>query len=348
MPLTIGDRLIGGDASPFVIAEAGVNHNGDTDVALALIDAAARAGADAVKFQSFDAEAITVADAPQAAYQQERAGASTQREMLAALELPVAALPALQARAQAHGLLFLSTPFDLDSLRILVDLGVPALKIGSGDLTNLLMLRAAAATGLPLLLSTGMATLEEVGRALQELPDVDVALLHCTSAYPAPVADANLRAIGTLRDAYGREVGYSDHTIGVAAAIAATGLGASIIEKHLTLDRGMEGPDHAASAEPATFAELVRGVREAHAALGDGIKRPRPSEEDARRVARRSLVTTRELPAGHRLVADDLTAKRPGTGISPFDLDAVVGSVVRRQLGADHLLRHDDLSLADD
>lgn len=340
----IGARRIG-EGRPYVIAEAGVNHDGDPDRALALVDAAAEVGADAVKFQTFRASALALADAPQAAYQRERAAASSQQAMLAALELPREALAAARRRATDRGIDFLSTPFDEDSLRLLVGLGVPALKIGSGDLTNLPLVRAAAATGLPLILSTGMATIAEIERVLRHLGDASFALLHCTSAYPSPAADANLRAMDTLRRRFDVVVGYSDHTQGTAVAIAAAALGAAIIEKHLTLDRSLPGPDHAASLEPTEFAAMLAGIREAHDALGDGVKAPRAVEADAISVARRSIVTARPMPAGHTITADDLTAKRPGTGISPLEIDQLIGAVTRHSLDADIMLGFDDVDL---
>lgn len=342
--VTVGGQAIGWPAPPYVIAEAGVNHNGSLDIAARLIAAAAEAGADAVKFQTFDTDSLVVARAPQAQYQRSRAPASGQREMLATLELPTDALAGLRDHAARHGITFLSTPFDLVSLQVLVDLGVPAVKIGSGDLTNALLLRAAAATGRPLLLSTGMATSEEIRAALDIVGDVPVVLLQCTSAYPTPAEDANLRAIPALREQFGREVGFSDHTLGTVAAIAATALGASIIEKHFTLDRSLAGPDHAASLEPAALAELVAGVREAHRALGDGVKAPRPIEAEMMRVARRSLVLRADRPAGHTLEVADLDAKRPATGISPMEIDRVLGRRLRRDVLADVPLQADDLT----
>lgn len=342
--VTIGGRIIGPLASPYVIAEAGVNHNGSPELAAQLVDAAADAGADAVKFQTFNADALAVADAPQAEYQRTRGGASGQREMLAALELSIDALVALRDHAVRRGITFLSTPFDLPSLDVLIALDVPAVKVGSGDLTNALLLRAAAAAGRPLLISTGMATAQEVGAALNLVGDVPVVLLQCTSAYPCPAADANLRAITALRDEFGREVGFSDHTPGIAAAIAATALGASVIEKHITLDRSMTGPDHAASLEPATFNELVAGVRDAHDALGDGVKAPRPIEAEMLRVARRSLVLRSNLRQGHLLRLADLDAKRPATGISPMQVDRVVGRRLGHDVAADTPLQLSDLA----
>jgi N-acetylneuraminate synthase/N,N'-diacetyllegionaminate synthase len=342
----IAGRRIGGGEPPYLIAEAGVNHNGDPDLALRLVEAAAAAGADAVKFQTFRAEALATADAPQAAYQRERAAAGSQAEMLRALELPVEALRACRDRAADLGITFLSTPFDTGSVALLADLGVRAFKVGSGDLTNLLLLRAVAAHRLPMLISTGMATLDEVAAALDDLRrhgDPPVALLQCTSAYPAPAAEANLAAMATLRQRFGRPVGYSDHTLGIAVATAAAGLGAALIEKHLTVDRSLPGPDHAASLEPDEMAALVAAVREAHVAIGDGVKAPRPSEGDARRVARRSLVLLHAVGAGETIDAADLDAMRPAGGISPLELDRVAGRRAARDLAPGRPLEPGDL-----
>lgn len=342
----IGGRRIGRGEPPLIVAEAGVNHDGSAELALRLVDAAAAAGADAVKFQTFSAEAMVTASAPQAGYQRERAPAASQLEMLRRLQLPGSAWAALRDRARERGILFLSTPFDLGSLRLLVELGVPAIKIGSGDLTNLVLLRAAAAHRLPILLSTGMATLAEVDAAVADLRhhgDPPLVLLQCTSAYPAPPGDANLRAIVTLRERFGVPVGYSDHTTGIATATAAVTLGAAVIEKHLTLDASLAGPDHAASLEPSAFAEMVAAIRAVHAALGDGVKAARPGEEEVRRVARRSLVTARAVAAGETLGAADLDALRPAGGISPLRLDEVIGRRAARSLERGALLKPGDL-----
>jgi N-acetylneuraminate synthase/N,N'-diacetyllegionaminate synthase len=342
----IGGRTIGPEQPPFVIAEAGVNHNGDPRLAIALVDAAADAGADAVKFQTFRTQALTTATAPQAAYQRERAAAASQAEMLQGLELPEAGLEAAFAHSAERGILAFSTPFDVGSVALLSRLGVPALKIGSGDLTNVLLLRAVAATGMPVILSTGMATIHEVDAAVEALEAAgnrSLALLHCVSAYPTPPGEANVRAIPTLRERYGREVGFSDHTTGIAAPLAAVALGATIIEKHLTLDRAMDGPDHAASMEPAELAQLVQLLREARASLGDGRKVPQPSEAETRIVARRSLVAAHELAQGTVLAAADLDAKRPGDGISPLQLDEMIGRRLLRPLAVDQQLDPSDL-----
>jgi N,N'-diacetyllegionaminate synthase len=344
--LAIDGRVIGADQPPYLIAEVGVNHDGDAAKALRLVDAAAGAGADAVKFQTFHAEALATAGAPQAAYQRTGAPARSQREMLSALELPIDGLRAAFERAREHGMAAFSTPFDIESVAILVELGVPALKVGSGDLTNIFLLRRAAAAGLPLILSTGMATVDEVDAAVAALRsngDPPLALLHCVSAYPAPLAEMNLRAIPAMRERYGVEIGFSDHTTGLAAPIASIALGATIIEKHLTLDRASRGPDHAASIEPDQLAALASSLSEAHAALGSGLKEPQASETDARHVGRRSLVLRRPLPRGAHIAETDLDAKRPADGISPLRLDEVVGRRAARDLPADAILMPDDL-----
>jgi N-acetylneuraminate synthase/N,N'-diacetyllegionaminate synthase len=341
----IAGRVIGA-GGPFVIAEGGVNHNGSLELALRLVDAAADAGGDAVKFQTFSAEAVVLPSARQAEYQRQRAAAESQLEMVRRLELPAAAWATLRDRARERGLVFLSTPFDLASVDLLARLDVPAFKVGSGDLTNLVLLRAVAGHGRPLLLSTGMATLDEVAAAVADLRahgDPPLILLQCTSAYPADAEEANLGAMATLREAFGVPVGYSDHTLGTSVAIAAAAMGAAVIEKHLTLDRGMPGPDHAASLEPGDFAAMVSGVREAAAAVGDGIKAPRPGEADAAAVARRSLVVIRRVAAGEELRADDLDAMRPAGGISPLRLDEVIGRRAARELGERTIIGPDDL-----
>lgn len=342
----VGERQIGGDAPPLIVAEAGVNHDGSVARALDLVRAAAEVGADAVKFQTFHADALARPDAAQAAYQRERAPSATQREMLRHLELPDDAWGRLSEEAAACGILFLSTPFDVRSAELLAKLGMPAFKVGSGDLTNLVLLRALAAFGRPLLVSTGMATLHEIDVSLADVRahgDPPIVLLHCTSAYPAPMADANLRAMATLRDRYAVPVGYSDHTTGLGAAVAAAGLGAAVIEKHITMDRSLPGPDHAASLEPGEFAAMAGAARDAAMALGSEEKRPAASELDARKVARRSLAVVSALPAGHVLREEDLTALRPADGISPQRLDEVVGRQLARDVKAAATLLPEDL-----
>jgi N-acetylneuraminate synthase/N,N'-diacetyllegionaminate synthase len=345
--IEIGGRRIGPGERPYVIAEAGVNHNGDPELAGRLVDAAAQAGADAVKFQTFRADSLALDDAPLAEYQRKRGMAQSQVEMLRGLELPVEALAALRTRAMDHGLAFLSSPFDVDSVEVLLRLGVPAIKIGSGDLTNLFLLRAVADRGIPVLLSTGMATIDEVDRAMADLGahgDPDVVLLQCVSLYPADAAMVDLRAMAMLQKRYGVPVGFSDHTIGLGAPVAAAALGAAVIEKHMTLDRSMPGPDHAASLEPESFGEMVSAIRDAHAALGTGAKAPVPEERAIRGVVRRSIVVARPIGAGSVVSAGDLTALRPDGGLSPLRLDEVVGRSAARDLAVGHVLAADDLA----
>jgi N,N'-diacetyllegionaminate synthase len=338
----IAGRTIAPDQPAFVIAEAGVNHNGDPALARALVDAAAESGADAVKFQTFRTSALTSRTAPKAAYQVETTGAGEgQSQMLERLELSLDVLTALKAHAAARRIVFFSAPFDEASADTLGALGVPMFKVPSGEITNLPLLRHIAIKGLPIILSTGMSTLDEVAAALAAMrgvADVPVALLHCLSAYPAPVADVNLRAMDGLRERFGCPTGLSDHTLGLEIALAAVARGAQIVEKHLTLDKTLPGPDHRASLEPAEMAALVRGIRNVEAALGDGAKRPMPSELDTRRVARKSLVAARAIRAGEQLVKDAVAIKRPGTGVSPAELERALGRRVRRDLAADDVI----------
>ncbi len=348
-----------------IIAEAGVNHNGDPATALALVDAAATAGADYVKFQTFDPAALATGSAPKAPYQGERDGhGESQRAMLERLVLPRSAHAPLMRRCRERGIGFLSTPFDPGSLAFLADdLGLRLVKIGSGDLTDAPLLLAAARRSLDLILSTGMAGLEEVEQALgvlafgylgpseapgrgafaraftsprgQALLRRRVRLLHCTSAYPCPWGDVHLRAMDRLRRAFGLPVGYSDHTQGLEIGIAAAARGACILEKHFTLDRTQAGPDHAASLEPGELAALVGAVRHVEEALGDGDKRLRPSERANREVARKGLVAARPIRAGALIGAADIAAKRPQRGRPALDYWQVVGSVAGRDYAPD-------------
>jgi N-acetylneuraminate synthase/N,N'-diacetyllegionaminate synthase len=326
----------------FIVAEAGVNHNGDPDLARRLVDAAAECGADAVKFQTFTVDALLTRGAPKAGYQVETTGAGeSQREMLARLELGVDQLAELGDRATKHGLVFFSAPFDEASADALEALDVALFKVPSGEITNLPLLRHLAAKGRPLILSTGMANLEEVEQAvaaIREAGDPPLAVLHCLSAYPAPAGEVNLRAMDSLASRFGCPVGYSDHTLGIEIAVAAAARGASIIEKHLTLDKTLPGPDHRASLDPAEFNAMVRAIRSVESALGDGVKRPMPSEIDTRRVARKSLVAARALKAGDRIAIGDLASKRPGTGISPAELPRVLGLRLARDVAADEVI----------
>lgn len=334
-------------SSVVVIAEAGVNHNGRLDLALDLVDAAADAGADMVKFQTFRADQLVTAEAAKADYQLRNAGGSnSQLDMLKALELDDEAHRRILARCQARNITFLSTPFDMGSVGLLVEgLGLNLLKIGSGDLTNAPILLDIARRGCQLILSTGMATIDEVEEALGVLAfgycghlepsrsafrkafasvegrkalSQNVTLLHCTSDYPANPDEINLRAMDALSEAFGLPVGFSDHSDGIAIAIAATARGAVMIEKHMTLDRSLPGPDHLASIEPKEFAEMVSGIRLVETALGDGVKRPMPSEMKTIEVARKSLVARQRIRAGETFSATNLGVKRPGLGLEPI------------------------------
>ncbi len=327
-----------------VIAEAGVNHNGDLATALGLVDAAANAGADIVKFQTFSADRLVTLTAAKAEYQTAHGAAGeTQHDLLRRLELSRADHEALMARADAHGIEFLSTGFDEQSVDMLIDLGVRRLKIPSGEITNLPYLRHAGGRGLPLILSTGMADLDEVSAALSALESAgagraDVTVLHCTTAYPTPSAEANLHAMVTMADELGVRVGYSDHTMGHEIAVAAVALGATVIEKHLTLDRSAAGPDHAASLEPAEFAEMVRAIRSVEQALGDGTKVAQPSEIANKEAARRSLVAIAPIRAGELFNSANIAAKRPGSGLSPMHWDDVIGTRAPRDFDVDELV----------
>lgn len=328
----------------YVIAEAGVNHNGSLALAFELVEAAARAGADAVKFQTFDSAALVSANAEKAAYQKKATGADeSQLEMIRRLELSEADHTALIERCRQRGIDFLSAPFDLASIALLGRLGLTTLKLPSGAITDLPYLRAVGALGLPLIVSTGMSTLTEVADALEALqtagtPRSLITLLHCTTEYPTPPRDVNLAAMTTLADEFDLPVGYSDHTQGITVPLAAVALGARVIEKHLTLDRTLPGPDHAASLEPGEFAEMVAGIRLVSDALGDPVKAPTAAELENAKVARKSIVAARDIRAGELLSAENLTTKRPGTGVSPMRWDAVVGTPAARDFARDEVI----------
>lgn len=331
--LSIGSRLMGANQPCFIIAEAGVNHNGDIELARRLIDAAVVAGVDAVKFQTFKAEQLVTADAPKAAYQQRTTDQNeSQFDMLKQLELGFDSFRELYAYCQSKNMLFLSTPFDEDSADFLETLGMAAFKTPSGEITNLPYLTHIARKGRPMIVSTGMAYLGEVETAVQTIRaagNPDLALLHCVSSYPANPADVNLRAMSTLSSAFGVPIGFSDHTLGLEIPLAAVALGASIIEKHFTLDHTLPGPDQAASLEPDQLTALVQGIRNVEAALGHGRKEPAVSEANTAAAARRSLVAARTLPAGTVLTEEDLAIKRPGTGLPPALRRHLVGRSTR-------------------
>lgn len=352
----------------FIIAEAGVNHNGSLERAIQLVDVAAEAGADAVKFQTFKADKLVGRAAPKAEYQIENTGASeSQHEMIRKLELDEAAHLRLRQHCRSKDIEFLSTPFDLESLDMLVSrFDLSCIKLASGEITNAPFLLAAARTGKPIILSTGMSDLGDVENALgvlalgytrheaapllaafkaaycsgdgQSALRERVTLLHCTTEYPAPYAEVNLRAMQTLRHAFGLPVGYSDHTPGIAISIAAAALGATVIEKHFTMDRTLPGPDHKASLEPGELAEMVRAIRQVEQSLGSPCKVPTPAELKNRPIARKSLVAARDISPGETFTAENLAIKRPGSGISPIHYWDWLGKVATRAYVADELI----------
>jgi N,N'-diacetyllegionaminate synthase len=332
----------------FIIAEAGVNHNGSLDLALQLVDAAKASGADAVKFQTFRADLLATRSAHKAAYQERTTGrAESQFEMLQRLELDAASHRRLIDHCREIGIQFLSSPFDIQSADLLATLDVPLYKVPSGEITNLPFLEHLARKGRPLILSTGMSTLgevEEAVKAMQSAGASQLTLLHCVTEYPAPYAEVNLRAMQTLKSAFGLPVGYSDHTPGVEIAIAAAALGAEVIEKHFTLDRSLPGPDHAASLEPVELQQMVASIRHVEAALGNGIKAPAPCELPNISVARKSVVAARSLSAGHRLATGDLDIKRPGNGLAPKLLSALIGRTLRAFVAKDEVISWDHLA----
>jgi len=343
----LGKRVIGVGRRVFIIAEAGVNHNGDMELARQLVDAAAAAGADAVKFQTFKAEKVVGSSARQARYQVKNTGVEeSQLAMIRRLELDADRTALLREYCTRVGIEFLSTPFDEESADLLESLDVPAFKVGSGELTNHPFLSYLAGKGLPLLVSTGMANMKETEiavAAIKEAGGRELCLLHCVSAYPAPPGESNLRAMTELRREFGVPVGWSDHTLGLHITVAAVALGASVVEKHFTLDRKLPGPDHAASLEPEELAALVCQVREVESALGDGVKQCMPSERDTAAVARRSVHAAIDLATGHVLDAGDFQLLRPGTGIGANEIERLVGRKTLRRIPAGTMLSWSDV-----
>lgn len=328
--------------STLVIAEAGVNHNGDIEIAKRLIDVASEAGADLVKFQTFSADRLVAANAPKAEYQQLSTGTQeSQHEMIRKLELTREMHDVLIGHCVKRGIRFFSTAFDLESLDLLVELGMDRFKVPSGEITNLPYLRRMGSFGKPVILSTGMSTMADIEAALVVLeragtPRSRITVLHCNTEYPTPMHDVNLRAMLSIRDAFGVAIGYSDHTRGIEVPIAAVALGASVIEKHFTLDRRMTGPDHAASLEPAELTAMVTAIRNIESAMsGDGIKQPSASETKNLAVVRKSIVAARPIRAGEILSEQNLRAKRPGTGLSPMLWDEIVGTAASRDYDVD-------------
>jgi N,N'-diacetyllegionaminate synthase len=327
-----------------IIAEAGVNHNGELALAKQLIDVAAEAGVDLVKFQSFNADRQVTHTAQKAGYQTLTTDSKeSQYEMLHRLELSLEMHHELVAHCAARNICFFSTGFDVESVDLLMSLGQDQIKIPSGEITNLPYLRHIGRLGKIVILSTGMATLGEIEAAIDVLeqagtPRASMTVLHCTTEYPTPMAEVNLRAMQSIHTAFGVAVGYSDHTPGIEVAIAAVAMGASVIEKHFTLDRTLPGPDHKASLEPAELKAMVAAIRNIEVALGDGIKRLTPSEANNKPIARKSLVASHAISAGELFSEENITAKRPGTGISPMRWDEVIGRSAPRDFSADELI----------
>ncbi|MFC4386551.1 N-acetylneuraminate synthase [Gracilibacillus marinus] len=327
----------------FIIAEAGVNHNGDMQLAKQLIDVASEAGADAVKFQSFKAEKLVTKTAKKAAYQSKTTDADeNQFNMIKKLELDMDKHIELKKYAENKGILFLSSPFDLESIDDLNKLGIDLFKIPSGEITNLPYLRKIAKLNKPIIISTGMATLGEIEAALEVLKKngaSNITVLHCNTEYPTPMQDVNLLAMNTIKQSFQVDVGYSDHTLGIEIPVAAVALGAKVIEKHFTLDKEMEGPDHAASLDPMELKEMVEKIRNVELALGNGIKQPSVSEKSNKEIVRKSIVANKKITKGEVLTEDNLTIKRPGDGISPMNWDQIIGTIATKDYEEDELIQ---------
>ena len=325
----------------YIIAEAGVNHNGSFETACKLVDAAKAAGADCIKFQTFKSENLVSHNAKKADYQKNTTGDGSQLEMLKKLELSYDEFIPLKKYCDKFGICFLSTPFDLESIDFLNSVDMLFWKIPSGEITNLPYLLKVAKTGKEVILSTGMSNLDEIGAALDVLKENGagtITLLHCTTEYPAPFIDVNLRAMQTMRNKFGLDVGYSDHTPGIEIPVAAVAMGATVIEKHFTLNRNMEGPDHKASLEPDELAAMVKAIRNVEMAIGTGEKVPSASEKKNMPIARKSIIASRNIKKGEKLTEANLTTKRPGNGISPMKWNDVVGTYAIRDFEEDELI----------
>lgn len=325
----------------FIIAEAGVNHNGDIEIAKRLVDVAFDAGVDAIKFQTFKADKLVTHNAEKAIYQRDNTGAGSQFDMLKKLELSFEDHMLIMEYCKKKGIMFISTPFDFESVDLLEKMDTPLYKIGSGDLTNSPLLRYIAKLDKYIILSTGMANLGEVERAIEVIRESGndrISLLHCTSNYPTDYEDVNLNAMITLKNAFKLTVGYSDHTLGLDVPIAAVAMGAEIIEKHFTLDRNMEGPDHRASLNPYELNQMVVSIRNIERALGDGVKRCNKNEESTKNIARKSIVANRDILKGEIFTNENITFKRPGNGISPVYTDKIIGKVAICDIKTDEFI----------
>lgn len=341
--------------STFIIAEAGVNHNGSLEIAKKLVDIAAESGADAIKFQTFKAEKVATGKAIKAEYQIRNTGSGeSQFEMLKRLELSIDAFMELFSYCNKKNIIFMSTPFDEESADRLDILGMTIFKIPSGEITNKPLIQHIASKKKPIILSTGMSYLGEVEKTVNWIGEVwdklknkpQLTLLHCVSNYPASVEEINLLAMEAMEKAFRLPIGYSDHTMGIELPIAAVAMGARIIEKHFTLDRNMEGPDHKASLEPRELKKMVEAIRNVERAMGDGIKKPAKSEDDARNFARRSLIAARSIKAGNTISSEDIIIKRPGNGISPEFREVIIGMQAKKDISIDSVIKWEDIKNA--
>lgn len=325
----------------FIIAEAGVNHNGSIELAKKLIDKAVWTGVDAVKFQTFTADKLTSKSAKKADYQNKTTSEKSQYEMLKKLELKTKDFEILKTYCEQKGIKFMSSPFDLDSVDLLNKIGLDIWKIPSGEITNYPYLKKIAELKQEIIMSTGMANLSEIEKALDLLKEngaEDITVLHCNTEYPTPMEDVNLKAMLTIKEAFKVDVGYSDHTKGVEVPTAAVALGAEVIEKHFTLDNSMEGPDHRASLEPEELKKMVDAIRNVENALGDGIKKPSISESKNKDIARKSIVAAEDIKKGELFTEDNLTIKRPGDGINPMQWPNILGKKAKRKFAFDELI----------
>jgi len=345
--IEIGNKLVGDEQPIFIIAEVGVNHNGDIRLAKKLIDATKDAGADAVKFQAFKTEKVVTKYAEKAKYQKETTGLSeSQYDMIRRLELKDEEIRELYNYAKKNNIIFLSSAFDKESVDLLDNLGVPAFKVASGEITNFPLLRYIAEKKKPIILSTGMSTIGEIEEALEVIREKgveNIVLLHCVTSYPAKIEDVNLRVIEALRRRFKLPVGFSDHTLGITIPIAVAALGAVLVEKHFTLDRTLPGPDHRASLEPDELKDMVRAVRDVEKALGDRVKKPTKDEERIKKVVRRSIVAKMGIPKGTAITEDMLDFKRPGVGIEPKYLNEIIGKKAKKDIKPDGLITFDKL-----
>lgn len=349
--IKIGNHLIGENEPCYIIAEAGVNHNGDPDLAKLLIDVAVQSGVDAIKFQTFKAASLVTQTAEKARYQKNLIDCDeSQYELIRKFELDYDVFLELKKYAEEKKIDFLSTPFDFESVDFLDEIGVLAFKISSGEINNLTLLRYISQKQKPIILSTGMSTLNEVEQAIRvivEEGNQNIVLLHCVTSYPANVQDVNLRAMDTLQHAFGCPVGYSDHTLGIVISLAAVSRGACIIEKHFTLDNKLLGPDHKASLEPAELKKMTQAIREVELALGSGIKIPSISELENKKTIRRSIIAAKNIQKNTIITPNHLTTKRPGTGISPDFLLKIIGTRTTRDIKKDEILTWNDVTCVD-